>query len=271
MTDPLLAIDEVCRDGLTESNMPQCRAAFEALLASAHVVRLLNAELQEILDNDVSDRLSWGAGQYIIESNRRYSLHLATHTRSPTYLYSATSVGMVSPLGTEPVPYDRYRLPEDWSNAVFDAEVRPKLVDSAVAYPGEIIEFHRGDIIDLKFTGDACLVKFFSTDFDAVMWSFDRATLTPLHAYSASMESTIYVYMADALAEFGGERAVPGLVHLAGHPVHYVRWKAIQMLGRTCYDAAVTALEKAVDDEHPHIRNAARRTLAQIRPAQETA
>lgn len=271
MNDQLRNIDEACREGLTESGFARCRKAFEALLASGELVGLLNGELQEMRDNECADRLSWEAGQYVIASNERYSLHLATHRRSPTYLYSATSVGMVSPLGDDPVPYDRYRLPDGWRSDVFDPAARPVLVEHAVAKPGEIIEFHSGDIIDLKFTGDACLVKFFSTRFDALMWSFDRETLTPLHAYSASMESTIYTYMAEALAEFGGARAVSGLEHLTRHPVHYVRWKAIQMLGRVCRDSAVAALQRATDDAHPHVRNAARTTLAKARPVLETA
>lgn len=270
MSDQTRAIDEACCDGLTELSFAQCRAAFETFLASGAIRQMLNTELQEMHDNECADRLSWKAGQYIMASNSLYSLHLATHRRSPTYLYSATSVGMVSPLGDEPVPYDRYRLPEGWNYEIFDSSVKPLFVESAVAKPGEIIEFHRGDIIDLKFTDDACLVKFFSTNFNAVMWSFDRETLTPLHAYSANMESTIYTYMAEALAEFGSERAVPGLNHLTTHPVHYVRWKAIQMLGRVCRSSALAALQRAAGDTHPHVRNAARSTLAKVQPSLET-
>ena len=269
MTDPLLAIEQACSDGLTENNYAACLAAFEEFLAAGCISRLLNAELQEMYDNEAADRQSWNAGQYVIQANERYSLHLATHRRSPTFLYSATSVGMVSPLGTKPVAYDRYRLPDGWCNEIFDPSVRPRLVESAVAKPGEIIQFHSGDIIDLKFDGEACLAKFFSTDFDAVMWSFDRHSLEPLHAYSADMESTIYTYMAEALAEFGGQRAIPGLTCLSTHPVHYVRWKAIQMLGRVCQASTVSALEAASNDPHPHVRNAAQKSLANIRQARE--
>ncbi len=59
-------------------------------------------------------------------------------------------------------------------------------------------------------------------------------------------------------------RAVPLISSLADHPSHAVRWAVVQALGRLDPQAALQHLRQAVNDPHPHIRNAAQKTLARL-------
>ena len=51
---------------------------------------------------------------------------------------------------------------------------------------------------------------------------------------------------------------------ISEHPSHFVRWAAIQAVGRLDRARAVELLRRSLEDAHPHVRSMAAKVLAKV-------
>ena len=62
-----------------------------------------------------------------------------------------------------------------------------------------------------------------------------------------------------------GDASSAGVIaDLMEHPAHFVRWTAVRAAIELDEGVGLALLERASRDEHPHVRNAAARALAEI-------
>jgi HEAT repeat protein len=69
------------------------------------------------------------------------------------------------------------------------------------------------------------------------------------------------------LAVSGDPSTVPFLVPVAGHEDHFLRWNAVRSVMALDPETGMRLLRSAADDCHPHVRDAARRSLAALERA----
>ena len=60
----------------------------------------------------------------------------------------------------------------------------------------------------------------------------------------------------------GTLKKLSALKKLMTHPEHYVRWAAVQGICSISREEGIECLRKSLEDDHPHIRNAALKSLA---------
>jgi HEAT repeat protein len=130
--------------------------------------------------------------------------------------------------------------------------------------PGDVACFRAGsDALVASVPTEATLALVLaSSTVDRERRIYAADTLRAERVVSADPGASRLEFAARVLAELGGAGATPRLVRLTGHPAHFVRWTALQSLARVDGAAARDALRAALDDPHPHVRNAAGRALA---------
>ena len=69
---------------------------------------------------------------------------------------------------------------------------------------------------------------------------------------------------AKILADLKAPGSVAALATLQKHPSHFVRWTALRCLGAISPADALPLLRSAVNDSHPHVREAAAKTLSRV-------
>jgi HEAT repeat protein len=69
--------------------------------------------------------------------------------------------------------------------------------------------------------------------------------------------------MVKVVRDLGNEASLPVLRKLTQSPHHYVRWSAIQAAAALDGVVGLVLLRAAANDPHPHIRDTARRVIAQ--------
>lgn len=261
----------LCKRLCAERSLLACHDAFRQLLASRDICAHLNAQLVRLIHDPADDASEWNPDQFIIETNAHFALHCALHRHAPRQLYSSPSEGLIGVLGTEPLRYRRYLLPPEWTNEVYDACVRPRLIGDYLADPGTTLLFDTRDVIDIQPERPVLLLKLFSTRLEPLLWSFERESLAPRQVYAADLVPSILGYMMQVVSHYGDASSVEALRTLRGHPQHFLRWEAVKGLARLHRAEALVALQQSLDDPHPHIRRAAARTLERLRSTPRTA
>jgi hypothetical protein len=93
-------------------------------------------------------------------------------------------------------------------------------------------------------------------------WIFDSETLAPQRAVASRLSSSRLQFTCHTLATLGSPTSLDALKRLTRHPEHYVRWAAVQSICQISREDGLECVRRALDDEHPHIRRAAEKTLA---------
>jgi hypothetical protein len=125
------------------------------------------------------------------------------------------------------------------------------------------------DVVDfVEVSGRVALVELALTQPRPIVWNYDAETLRAAYASSGAVDATRMEFAIELFHVFGAREAVPTLSRIAReHGHHWLRWKAVKTLLHLDLAAGSEALQLAIDDPHPHVRNAARATLANLRDA----
>lgn len=125
------------------------------------------------------------------------------------------------------------------------------------------------DVVDfVEVAGRVVMLELALTAARPIVWNYDAETLKAAFASSGAVDATRMEFAIDLFHTLGAREAVPNLRRIAReHTHHWLRWKAIKALLHLDLTAGSEALSAAVDDPHPHVRNAARATLANLRQA----
>lgn len=244
-----------------------CESAFRDLIEAGFANQVLNAELQQLVQ-DPYFQGDWRPKQLMVARGSGYALAVSLFDSPRRYIHSAPFYGLYSPLGTVPLSYERYALPPQYRNEVFDPAIKLEPAGTGVVTPGEVLRIESTRYVyDFIITEPVLVAKFTCAQFHTLEWLFSRESLHAWQANDSELSSTQLRVAAYLLGRMAHQFSLEPLIKLTEHPHHSVRWAAIQSLGRMSRAVALEHLEKALSDRHPHIRRAAEKTLKQLRPA----
>ncbi len=135
--------------------------------------------------------------------------------------------------------------------------------------PGDVRLFHAGidAVVERSPIGPACMLLFIYRGATRVRWLFDGTSRLPTRVVSSDHQTYRMDFAARILARMGYEPAAPTLEDLFSHPAHFVRWAAARELMLLDPERGMKLIERATEDPHPHVRNAAKRSLEKLQPA----
>ena len=264
-----------------------CKNVFENLVKSDFVTDLINYELSCLVDESlyaVND--SFTNGFFIVQTDQfRLAVQAFGSSKDPDsrklaksaiddrvsnkeMLYAASLHQMIGVHGSGSFEIERYKQDNPYPIEILDKNKYLTQRELIEVNSSEIRCFKaHEDVIRIIEPSEVCIVFYFMTrDLGSIRWAYDLDTLKPSRAIATSMNSSRLQWAADTLVELECINAVPALEHLYGHPDHFVRWSAISNLIQLDSQKGTLLLEKAsLNDVHPHVRNAARKSLEMLR------
>jgi hypothetical protein len=239
-----------------------CRGEFSKLLHFNVATKALNDELLR-LKADAAYVGDWRPNHLILHRGEGFILSVAYFERPHRYIHSSPFYGFYAPLHGETLVYEKFLLPEQYRNEVFDPSIRITSAGTHTVSANEVLELRTDrTIYDIKVPRPQLVLKLTTAAYHTLEWLFTRDTLSAWQANDADLRSTQLRVSAYLLGRLGDESSVDSLRWLAGHPNHSVRWAAIQALGRLSRSEGLVQLERAATDTHPHIRRAAQKALS---------
>lgn len=242
----------------------RCEDAFRRLLDSGFAAEMFRHELRAIVD-DATYIGDWQRSQLMVQRGSGFALSLALFETPRRYIHTTPYYGMYAPLGAQGLHYDRYRLPANYRNDVFDPSLRLEPAGSGVTRPGAILQLLSAEYAyDFRVEQPTLVAKFTSAPFHTLEWLFSKDSLRPWQANDSELSSTQLRVAAYILGKLAHQSSLEPLLAMTRHPHHAVRWAAIQAVGRLSRTEALTQLQRAQADPHPHLRRAAAKTLKQL-------
>lgn len=243
-----------------------CEPALQALLNSKAAQEEINAGLLGISGNP-SDSGEGAVGELVLQTGGGTALVISLAEAPRRYLHVIPYHALYATLGQEDVPFDRYKAPEGYRNDLFDANLKLDAPIRGTLQPGQTLRLPCGDsAFDFHFEKPTLLLKFVTTAILPLEWLFKRDTLQAWQANDADLSFTQLRVAADVLGKVAHQSSIRPLKMMSHHGHHAVRWAAITNLGRINRSEAITRLREALEDPHPHVRNAAAKTLQKLEP-----
>ncbi len=262
------AVEETLAAG-DEDAFWRCEPLVRALCASGFERDLINYELGRMN----ADRAYLPAGSTslkltIIRRPRyRLLLVLTKPTDVPETKYTTMPEHRIlGVLGPGNVSTRLYVQSPGLRNDVFDPTAALLPNGEIHLGPGDMTTFRAGhDVIGESHCQATTLTVLFASDMrSSILWEYDPVTLLPVRALAAETGSSRLQYTARLLAQVGGPSSLPGLRRLLEHRDHFVRWTALRSIMAIDPEEGTARVREAVHDPHPHVRNAATRSLAKL-------
>lgn len=259
-------------EGLYDEHEPstfwRCRDAFDDFADSGAVTDIANDALRLMLEEPTEPPMRWGVGKVTLIQKRAYSLALGWSLRAggrreeTQNLSTHGGHAIVHLCSREPVKV-RYFALDGVNFEIFDPSLSLKYSHEEVLNPGETVAIDGEKFIaDFEERPNVCLLTLLTVSLWPHIWSFDRDSLRPSTISAADKQMSelrVALQIFRGLGYVESEQVVRKLV---SHPVHDVRWEAIKTLLALNPATGAIALRSAVGDSHPHVRNAAARSLA---------
>ena len=205
----------------------------------------------------------WGEHSMVLAADRHWQLRVGLYTRSSEHIYSFPFHLMGAVVGKRSLEADLYRLPPEHDGDVFAPSAPAVFAGHRTYGPGEVFTVDsRREAFDVRIAEPVVALKFITTPFMRLQWTFDRQTLKATQAIASNPLDSELVTICLTLKAMKRTGSDALLDRLSRHPAHFVRWAAIQGLGAVNAEKAVERLKQSLTDEHPHIRRAAAKHLA---------
>jgi hypothetical protein len=266
---PALATFAERADALVRPDDPETlwglEPALHDLLASDFVSAFLLHELTAIAGNHFYYLPGSSDFHAPLVESAGYSLLI--RLLSPEALVGAPLVTltehlMLAPVGG-PVGVDTFGIPPPFRNEVFDRSTRLVPGGTITLAAGAVGRFRApAETFRLRLERPSILIQLVSATAASLRWLFHPETLEPVRASATSLAASRLQFTCQTLAALGSPTSIAPLKTLTAHPEHYVRWAAIQSLCRISREDGIACLRQALDDDHPHVRNAAEKSLA---------
>ena len=255
-------------------------SSFEAFRqVEPHLKKLVSAPLLRAVVNEalahqaeqqtVRHTLSGNRACYNVYATGNFILALACYEPNgivPPQLVEPAEHRMVACFGPNALTYEEYAVAPERRNDVFDQ--RHALTGPAVheLAPGECRAFRAGASFYRKSpaTKPAIALLVLSPQILRYQWHYDASTLAPVKFCASSISEVRLGYALQILRNLDGydrDESIAPLEGLLAHPSHEIRWETTKTLIELDPDRAEEFLRGRLDDEHPFLRNAARRTL----------
>lgn len=242
-----------------------CESAFARLLLSSFLESAVNEQLQGLL-RDPGLPVGWIANELVLHRGGGFALSASLFETSQRYIHSLPYHAMYAPIGAVGLSCDIYILPKEYRNAVFDPSLALTFERTHTTPPNNAVLLRSGrHAYDFRVDRPTVVVKFMTTALDSLEWLFSRNGLQAWQANDTDLSFTQLRVAADVLGQLAHQSSLGALKRLARHHHHAVRWAAIQNIGRLSRSDAIAELRQAINDRHPHIQRAARKTLEQLK------
>lgn len=247
-----------------DPSIEQVKPFLHRFLGSPSLYSKINEELKMVMEDPLYVPRYLHGNNLIIYGNSKWSLLYSLYEHIPAHLYTFPMNSLIAPVGESVLDYDLYDLPSTYRNNVFDREVQLAYKNSSSARFGDIVSTNgTTTVIDLRLTRPVGVLKFLIPNPDTLQWTFDRKTRMAVQPISATATGSELSFMAQVLGVLKNGESADKLIRLSKeHPQHHVRWEAIKALGKINPQQGLVAIKAAVNDVHPHIVAAAKRTLA---------
>ncbi|HKV93042.1 MAG TPA: HEAT repeat domain-containing protein [Candidatus Angelobacter sp.] len=238
--------------------------AFQELLSSDFIESFVLSELNNIADNQFYYLEGSSEFQAAVVESAGYSLTLKfmpPELQMSAPLASLTENVLMS-AWRESAQVEVYKLEQPFRIDVFDRSKRLLHVGTKDLLPGSVARFRApGETFRLVSQRPAVMLQLLSANVAPLRWIFDTQTLEPIRAAAARLISSRLQFTCHTLAALGSPTSITALKKLMIHPEHFVRWAAIQSICMISREDGIECLHQALEDDHPHIRNAAQKTL----------
>jgi hypothetical protein len=241
-----------------------CEAEFAELLKQPFLADVLNQELASVA-TDATRTRNWLGSELILHRGNGFGLCVSIFEAPQRYIHSLPYHAMYVGIGSVGLRCNTYELPPSFRYEVFDPTLRLVPAGQRTATPGEILHLPSGKhAYDFIYEQPTPVLKFMTSAIHPLEWLFSRTSLQAWQANDADLSFTQLRVAADVVGTFAHQSSLQPLKRLAQHKHHAVRWTAIQNLARVSRSDAVECLREAVNDPHPHVQRAARKTLDKL-------
>jgi HEAT repeats len=249
-----------------------CAPLFRKLLQSNFLTDLVNYELVRFDNEEIYMPEGTNETEMTIVTGEHFSLSmkiLKPTTTVSNYLYNLTEhtmVGVANFGGNGIATLETFKQPNPYPNEILDRKKR--IVDTGLSTlnPGDFGLFHAAvHIFNILPPEKLLFLLFFkSKSIVPLRWEYNKSTLFPTRAIASDLMSSRLEFTAWMLSELSDDTSIPALKSLLQHKDHFVRWAAIRSIMRLSFADGVNFLHIALEDAHPHVRNAARRSLDKL-------
>ncbi|WP_224247389.1 HEAT repeat domain-containing protein [Hyalangium gracile] len=243
-----------------------CAGALSALLGHGVLEGFLAGGLERLLSEPEFVPASVGGALVLARGRRwRLALQVLSPGARPATVEGPAEHLLVGAMGPAPLEVERHTEEPVARDDVFDPGRRLLPEASRTLLRGDVLVLAAGrDVCVPRPTAPTVIVSVSAGPVRPLRWFYDGTTCRAVRAVAGDPTASRLELTAELLAELGGAAAAPTLIQLTEHPAHHVRWSALRALSRVDTGAAQDRLQLAADDPHPHIRTAARRTLARL-------
>lgn len=249
-----------------------CEGLLLDLARSDVFLEFLELELLRGLDDPRASVPRSSEGMLEVFSSPLWSLLVHIHAPRPAgapgYPIRSFTEHVLMTILRGTLPLRTHRVPGGAArNEVFNRAVRLEDRTDHVLAVGKALVLPAGDVA-LEIpppSTEAVTVSLVRKHVVPLRWGFDSATLVATEATADGASDKRMEFAARILALLPVAQSAEALERMARADArHFVRWTAIRELRRVDAPRAEALLSAALDDPHPHVRNAARRTLDKL-------
>ncbi len=149
----------------------------------------------------------------------------------------------------------------------FDKSARLKKVNETSLKHGSVIELKAGkNCINILENKNVVILELATLQHHSIVWNYDPNTLKASHALSADISASRLNFAMEIFQKFNYTKAASNLYEISQkHSSHFVRWEALKKLLTLDLNRGIMALKQSVKDPHEHVRNAAQKTIDNLR------
>lgn len=252
-------LDSTYRVGEPESFW-DCEPFMARLVKNNLLQVLINERLRMLLGTPRADQ-EVQIKEIVLHRTEHWSLSICLFDLPHRYIHALPYRSFWSPIGQTLKAYV-YRLPESFLNEVFDPSVQLEPSGPVTVEPSGILRFDSDRFAyDVQVPRPMCVLRLSTIAVRPLEWLFSKTTLQAWQANDADLAFTQLRVAATVLGKIAHQSSIEPLKQLAAHKHYAVRWAAIQNLGRVSRSEALLKIREAVNDDHPHVRRAAQKTL----------
>ena len=230
-----------------------------------YLVETTNAELHEILRDPLELPASWQSGHIVAATRPLWQLRYGQMPPNDDFIRSNPAHMIISVIGPGPLTIDFYPASQNIDTDVFDPAVFLQKPEREIFQPGEqcIID-STSELADVIVDPDnpTMVIWLVGEPRRSIQWLFSRHTLKSVQAIASTAGVADTVSLIRALVVLRSVAAVPTLCALTAHISHLVRAEALQALATLDPEGARASLQRAANDEHPHVRATSQRFIA---------
>lgn len=240
-----------------------CEPAVRRLISEGTLGAWINRELTALHTNP-QYMGAWAANEAILHQGNGWTVSIAKFNTPRRFIHVLPFLAFYVPLTTA-LSGNKYRLPDDFRNDVFDPAVRLEPAGPIAVPPGEPLRLVTDSFAyDFHIPAPLPVLRFATSAVRPLEWLFSKGTMQAWQANDAELSSTQLRVAAHVLGKIAHQSSIGPLRALSTHKHHAVRWAAIQSLGRLSRTEALAKIREATSDPHPHVRRAAQKTLDQL-------